>query len=118
MDNELIQKAIEWAETAEAFVKSEMPIFVKEVLHYYSISHTVLMIAFITFIIISCYGVYRTYKWSKKGSGYEAREVSFEFAAYIRGALALGAIIGVIYHALMLVKIVVAPRLYLIELFL
>lgn len=106
---QFINKALEYLNSAEAFLKAEVPAYVQELLMYNFYSNLFMLISCIMGQLIIFFIVYKLYK-----KHYIVSEIMIP-AAVIIPALTIAMIVNGTKSVDKLIKIKVAPRVFLIE---
>ena len=103
---QFINKALEYLNSAEAFLKAEVPAYVQELLIYNFYSNLFMLISCIMGQLIIFFIVYKLYK---------KHYIVSEIMAVIIPVLTIVMIVNGVRSVDKLIKIKVAPRVFLIE---
>lgn len=110
---ELIQRAITWVENTEEFLVRETPIFVEELMSY----HLIRNIASFGIFTVILVGLMLIMTWAikKAKAGHFDDEDLIMSAILFPAAIGLFIFIGMMIKGFAIIKILIAPRLFLIE---
>jgi hypothetical protein len=118
MKDELLQKVLEWAQTITDFANAEIPLYVQELLTYYTFYHGVILslniLIFAPLLYFSIKGIKASYAYTQENQGID---VVFGISVCAGGALVSCIMLptSIITQGLSLIKILVAPRVWLLE---
>ena len=121
MEDKLIEytdKIVEALESGVEFAGEQAPLLIQEVLTYYTFASIIEIIIFLSLFICSSYFIYYVFKNGKNPDSFFTKRFGNEhrvFPLIFAWAFTLGSFIFTLLNILQLVKILVAPRLFLIE---
>jgi uncharacterized membrane protein YoaK (UPF0700 family) len=107
-------KAMTYLQATEDFVVEQAPLLVQEILHYGLAHNSVLMVLCFIFLAVAGYLCYKCFKRAAECSEVYEAEAPAMIGSVI-AIIGLGATAGFIVNLMCVLKIVFAPRLYLIE---
>lgn len=101
---------IEALESGVSFVGEQAPVFIQEVLSYYTVLYSVGLVISVIIFTLCCVYLRKVYRM-------ESREISDgkAFLAVFSGVFGIGSFMFTVASGLAVVKITIAPRLFLIE---
>lgn len=111
MKEELINKALEYLNAIELFAAEQVPIFIEELLNYY----TALYISGIVGLILMFAASLKLWKLSNKESNDESNHHSGEGYYVVSIVIGVTALILLIPLTIGFLKLIMAPRLFLIH---
>lgn len=117
MKEQILQKLIDYLQKTEDFMLSECPMVIQEALKYHYISSLVGMISCFFLACLSCYVFYYFYT-NPTFDKYESRELSCMMPLFFSGPIAFMSFLGMCVNVDTFIKISVAPKYFLISLFL
>lgn len=121
--SELLEaKLVEYLQKTESFVISEAPEFVRQAINYYFYEHLLTLIACLFLVLFTSLLLLNITKINnflitKKGWGDTDAGVTCLVSGILSALILVGSFIDIFVDTLYLIKICVAPNLYLVERF-
>ena len=109
--NQYLSKALEWIQTGGAWVSSQIPSYVTELLTYYTIEKTIFAILFIVITLLFLFFFIVFCKICAKDDAEEGTVL----AIILFFVLTIGSFVASMNYTLDAIKIRVAPKVWLVE---
>ena len=117
MKEQILEKLVAYLQSTEDFMIAECPEVIQQSLKYHFLSSLIGFILCLFLMLASCYVFFHFYT-NPTFDKYGTRELSCVMPMFLGGVFAFLSLVGIMSNADTLIKVCIAPKYFMINLFL